>query len=341
MDHPQTIRDFRLISLCNVIYKVITKVISNRLRRFMPQVIAPNQCSFVQGRQSVDNIILTQEIIHSMHTLKNKRGFMVVKIDLEKAYDRIWWDFIFDCLSELNIPTYLCKVIEACVSSPSMQLTWNGHLIQGAVDSGEWRPFQLNKHGTAISHLFFADDLILFSEANMEQAGIMKATLDDFCALLGQRVNASKTRVFFSPCINHTRVTEISDFLGFTPTIDLGKYLGRPIIHKRVTKSTYNGILEKMHSQLSTWKVNTLSFTARSTLVSSVATAMPSYAMQTTRLPKGTCDRIDKKCRDFLWGSTTSAQKVYLLAWDNVCKSKSDGGLGLRQARFQNKAFMM
>lgn len=73
-DHPETIRDFRPISLCNVIYKILTKVIATRLRRVMPKIISPNQCSFVPGRQGADNIIVAQEIIHSMRSKKGKKG---------------------------------------------------------------------------------------------------------------------------------------------------------------------------------------------------------------------------------------------------------------------------
>ena len=71
-DYPETIRDFRPISLCNVVYKTLTKVIATRLRRVMPKIISPNQCSFVPGRQGTDNIIVAQEVIHSMRNRKGK-----------------------------------------------------------------------------------------------------------------------------------------------------------------------------------------------------------------------------------------------------------------------------
>ena len=86
---PEDIRDFRPISLCNVIYKLVTKIIVNRIKTHMPTIISPNQCSFVPGRHSSDNIIVAQEVIHSMKTMKGKKGFMAIKIDLEKAYDRL------------------------------------------------------------------------------------------------------------------------------------------------------------------------------------------------------------------------------------------------------------
>ena len=116
-DYPETIRDFRPISLCNVVYKTLTKVIATRLRRVMPQIISTNQCSFVPGRQGKNNIIVAHEVIHSMRNRKGKKGFMAIKIDLEKAYDRVRWNFVLKFLDELKIPSYVIRIIEWCLSS--------------------------------------------------------------------------------------------------------------------------------------------------------------------------------------------------------------------------------
>lgn len=162
---------------------------------------------------------------------------MAMKIYWEKAYDRTKWSLIFHCLKELQLPEHIQSVIRECISSPRMNLLWNGlrandfvpsrgvrqgdplspylfvlaverlgHLIQSEVDLGSWLPFRLHKKGTAISHLFFADDFILFAEADMEQAGTVKAILDDFCEASG----ASKSRILFSRNVHQK---EISDFL--------------------------------------------------------------------------------------------------------------------------------
>ena len=84
------------ISLCNVGYKVITKTMTNRLKDIMASVIAPNQSSFVPGRQITDNLIINQEVLHSMRTKKSGKGSMPIKIDLEKAFDCLSWSFIKD-----------------------------------------------------------------------------------------------------------------------------------------------------------------------------------------------------------------------------------------------------
>ena len=89
VDHSEHIKQFRPISLCNVIYKVVTKIISNGFWAIMPSIISPNQCSFVPGRQGTDNIIIAQEVIHKMRSMHGKMSFMAIKFDLEKTYDRL------------------------------------------------------------------------------------------------------------------------------------------------------------------------------------------------------------------------------------------------------------
>ncbi|PKI46826.1 hypothetical protein CRG98_032764 [Punica granatum] len=101
--------------------------------------------------------------------------FMSIKIDLEKAYDRLSLDFIRDTLVTARFPSNL-----------------------SAVREGIWRSIQAGRHGSPISHLMFADDLLLFSEASMEQVQVIKNVLDAFCAALGQKANSAKSLLFFS-----------------------------------------------------------------------------------------------------------------------------------------------
>lgn len=91
---PSYVSQFRLISLCNVAYKVVTKVIAQRLKRIMPYIVSNNQSSFVLGRSTIDNILVMQEAIHSLNSMHGRKGFVILKLDLEKAYDRLELNFI-------------------------------------------------------------------------------------------------------------------------------------------------------------------------------------------------------------------------------------------------------
>uniref|UniRef100_A0A2N9I4P7 RNase H type-1 domain-containing protein n=1 Tax=Fagus sylvatica TaxID=28930 RepID=A0A2N9I4P7_FAGSY len=91
---PETLSQFRPISLCNTVYKIVTKIIVCRIRPIIGNLVSPYQAAFVPGRRGIDNVIIAQEIIHSMHRKKGRVGQLVLKLDLEKAYDRLEWSFI-------------------------------------------------------------------------------------------------------------------------------------------------------------------------------------------------------------------------------------------------------
>ncbi|CAN1768790.1 Putative ribonuclease H protein At1g65750 [Linum perenne] len=122
---------------------------------------------------------------------------------------------------------------------------------------------------------------------------------------------------------------------------DLGRYLGVPILHGRVTKYTYDYLLDHLDSRLAGWKAENLSLTGRVSLASSVLNSLPCYVMQTAFLPVSLCDKIDRKIRNFIWGSSNGVRKLHNVNWETVCKPKSLGGLGLRSARELNQAFLM
>ena len=86
---PETLGNYRPISLCNTGYKIVTKIIVARLRPYLDKLISPLQAAFVPGRKGVDNAIIAQEVIHTLSKKRGKVGYMALKIDLEKAYDKL------------------------------------------------------------------------------------------------------------------------------------------------------------------------------------------------------------------------------------------------------------
>ena len=126
IDKPENIFHFRSITLCNITYKIFTKVLVNRLRPLLDKIIGLAQASFLPGRNTTDNIVITQEIIHSLSKLKGKKGGMIIKIDLEKAYDCVNWSFLRRVLTEFNFSAKWINIIMSCVSLGSTAILWNG-----------------------------------------------------------------------------------------------------------------------------------------------------------------------------------------------------------------------
>ena len=208
---PETLRNYRPISLCNTTYKIVTKIIVNRIRPVLGNLISPMQTAFVPGRRGTDNAIIVQELIHSISKAKGKEGYMAIKIDLEKAYDKLEWSFIRERLFHINLPTNLIELIMSCISSmtttilfnggtmdpiiPSrgirqgdplspylfiLCMDWLGQLIEGKCVENLWNPVKSSKSSPSFSHLFFADDLVLFAKANQANCSTIRDVLDEF-----------------------------------------------------------------------------------------------------------------------------------------------------------------
>ncbi len=268
VNNPETLHNFRPSCLCNVSYKLVTKVIANRLKPLMPELICPNQASFVPGRHIQYNNIIAQEVVHTMHPMKGRRGFMIVKVDLEKAYDRLRWDFFEDTLRTLGLPPKLKDTIMDCITSVSMQVLWNGenteqfapsrgirqgcplspyifvlcisrlsHLIYEAVGLGHWKPIQIGRNGPPLSHLMFADDILLFAEASLDQLRVIMDIMNRFCLVSGQKVSVAKTSIYFSRNGSESTRNVISGSRGFKASAELGRYLGIRISGSRLQQN--------------------------------------------------------------------------------------------------------
>ncbi|XP_016169607.1 uncharacterized protein LOC107612388 [Arachis ipaensis] len=112
---PENFGHFRPISLDNVCYKFVTQIITCRLKKFMPTLISNTQSSFVLGRINADNILVAQEVVHTVRNKRRGKELMAIKIDLEKSYDRLNWGFVIDTLSDTSIPEkiirYYCSLL--------------------------------------------------------------------------------------------------------------------------------------------------------------------------------------------------------------------------------------
>ena len=200
-ERPTKMTELRPISLCNVGYKIISKVLCQRLKIYLPSLVSETQSAFVAGRLISDNILIAQEMFHGLRTNKACKGkYMAVKTDMSKAYDRIEWEFIKALLQKMGFHQHWNKLMMECISSVQYRILLNGHprglivpqrgLRQGdplspylfilctEALSANIRKAEREKKLTgikvaracpSISHLFFADDSLFFCKAQREE----------------------------------------------------------------------------------------------------------------------------------------------------------------------------
>lgn len=172
----------------------------------------------------------------------------------------------------------------------------------------------LRRGGPPLSHLFFTDDLVLFSEASMNNAMVMKRLLEDFCNHSSQKVNSLKSKLYFSSNTNTHVREKIGNVLGYKQTDDFGNYLGVSLFHSRVKKSMFQFLVDKVQQRLNGFDAKLLLLAGRVTLAKSVLLTIPGYFMQAAIIPIGICEKIEQVLRRFVWGSSEGVNKFALVS---------------------------
>ena len=123
--NPSTMQEFRPISLCTVVYKCIAKILADRLKLILPNLIDASQSAFIKGRLITDNILLAQELFRG-YDRKNGNSRCAIKVDLHKAFDSVQWDFMLAVLAHMQFPQQFINWIQACICNPMFSVKING-----------------------------------------------------------------------------------------------------------------------------------------------------------------------------------------------------------------------
>ncbi|KAK9983153.1 hypothetical protein SO802_032678 [Lithocarpus litseifolius] len=296
---------------------------------------------------------------------------MMIKIDLEKAFDRMEWSFVRSMLFSMGFHQDTIDLILSGISSTDVSLLFNGSqleefqpsrglrqgdpispyifilcmeflstLIHRKCEKGDWTRVKASRSGPGFSHIFFADDLLLFASTSQKNTEAVSEVLEEFCQLTGQKINLAKSKIFFSANTSEEDKEKVVHHLGIAETSNLGKYLGFPILHNGRRRNDFQFVVERVQSKLAGWKSKCLSPAGRLVLLKAAVSPIPEYFMQCCKLPARVCDEVDRLVRDFLWGSTSNKKKIHLVGWSKITSPKELGGLGIFQANARNSALL-
>lgn len=369
---PKKVADYSPLALCNVIYKIISKLIAIRLQPLLGDLIAETQSAFVPKRAISDNVLITHEILHYLKTSKaSKHCYMAVKTDMSKAYDRLEWDFIQLAMQRFGFHPTLTMWIMQCITTVSYSFIINDATIgfvkpgrgirQGdplspyifilcselltnlcnlGQRNGKLRGLKIATGAPCISHLLFADDTMFFCKANTQNAQTLNKILAAYESVSGQLINTQKSAVSFSKRTPQERREQIKHILGVENNGGFGVYLGLPEQFGRRKTEMFTNIVTRIKHKTISWSSKFLSRAGEMIMLRMVLSAMPSHAMSCFKLPQALCDQIQSLLTRFWWDNSQDKKRMSWISWKKMARPKKMGGLEFKELATFNDALL-
>ncbi|KAK2394877.1 hypothetical protein QL285_056661 [Trifolium repens] len=355
-------KEMRPISLCNVLYKMISKLLANRLKCYLDKCVSEEQSAFIEGRSILDNALIAIEVIHVLkRRTRGMKGELALKIDISKAYDKADWEFMRGMLERLGFSEKWVHWMILCLSSVNYSVLVNFEkvvpicpcrglrqgdplspylfilvtegltaLIKKSLASGDLHGVQICRGAPVVSHLLFADDCFLFCRSSVAETTQMMKILKTYEEASGQEINLTKSEVFFSRNLSIAAQEDLSNIMGVRHVLGTDNYLGLPSMIGRKKKSVFSYIKDRIWKRINSWRGRSLSRAVKEVMIKTVLQAIPSYVMSIYLLPESTIKDIERMMNSFWWGGGANNEGIRWLAWDRMTHPKAQGGMGFR-----------
>ncbi|CAK8538037.1 unnamed protein product [Lathyrus sativus] len=359
------IQDYRPIACCSTLYKIISKILANRLSKVLGMIIGANQAAFVKGQRIHNHILITYELIKG-YERKNISPRCLMQMDIQKAYDAVDWNALEKIFNEVGCPQQFTKWVMTMVSTISYRFNINGHQTdimaakRGLRHGDPISPMLfvivmecLNKYldkmqedcdfnyhpkcdKLKITNLCFADDLLMFSRGDKVSVEMMMKTYGKFLKATGLAVNPQKCQIYCAGMDELTRQNVIKAS-GFQEGRLPFKYLGVPVTGKKLSMRHYAPLIDKIMGKIKHWTTRLLTYARRLQLINCVMFVMTNYWLTCFPFPKTVIHKIESICRIFLWTRGFEGSRKAPVAWKQVCSPRSHGGLNVIDIKVWNK----
>jgi hypothetical protein len=358
------IQQYRPICLLNVSYKIITKSLMLRFEDCMSRIICVSQNAFIKGRNIMDGVLSLHEILHETKR-KNKNG-VILKLDFEKAYDKISWSFLFESMKQRGFCDTWCNWIQQVVCSGTLSVKINDTVgsyfksKKGVRQGDPLSPLLFNLAADCLAKLVhlaqennlikglipdvipkgvailqYADDTILCMDDDVETMTNMKILLYIYEKMSGLKINFGKSEIIMVSLDEHKSLL-YSELINCATGSWPIKYLGVPVSGSRLHVKDWMSLNDKILKRLDGWQSTSLSYGGKLILFNACLSCIPTYAMSMYLLPKTVVKKIDIVRKRFFWQGGANKRKYHLVKWAVITKPKKKGGLGVKDLRKMN-----
>jgi mannosylglycoprotein endo-beta-mannosidase len=352
----ETIGDFRPISLIYGIAKIITKALALRLAPLINELIFPCQSAFIKKCSIHDNFLYMRNLTRRFH--RTKTPALLLKVDISKAFDSVWWDYLLSLMQHRGFPLKWRNWISALLATSTSQVMLNGipldpilhgrglrqgdplsplllilaidplhRLLQIATERGLLS--KLNERAARFRASMYADDAVIFLKPTTTDFNNLKSILLNFGSVTRLQTNLHKTSVTSISCNGIDLDSILADLPVSCASFPL-KYLGLPLTPRRLRNLDFKPLIDKAVGRLSAWPDRNLNQAGRACLTKSVLSSQPVYLMTVIKPSKEVLHELDKIRKRFLWaGDKAISGGKCNVNWTKTILPKELGGLGV------------